>query len=56
MAFKGVYEEFGGQISSFMRMEVKDTLVAVGYHAPGEVKANTELMEKAKNTGMNLFK
>ncbi|MDR7667240.1 flavodoxin family protein [Methanosarcina sp. Z-7115] len=56
MAFKGVYEEFGGQISNFMRMEVKDTLVAVGYHAPGEVKANTELMEKAKNTGMNLFK
>lgn len=55
-AFKGVYEEFKGQISSFMRMDVKDTLVAVGYHAPGEVKNNIELMEKAKNTGINLFK
>lgn len=54
-AFKGVYEEFGGQISNFMRMEVKDTLVAAGYHAPGAVKDNSELMEKAKNTGLNLF-
>ena len=55
-AFKGVYEEFKGQISSFMRMDVKDTIVGVGYHAPGEVKGDSELMEKAKNTGLNLFK
>ena len=55
-AFKGVYEEFRGQISSFMRMDVKDTIVGVGYHAPGEVKDDSELMEKAKNTGLNLFK
>lgn len=55
-AFKGVYEEFGGQISSFMQMEVKDILVGVGYHAPGEVRNNIELMEKAKDTGLNLFK
>ncbi|KKG16199.1 iron-sulfur protein [Methanosarcina sp. 2.H.T.1A.6] len=55
-AFKSVYEEFGGQISGVMAMEIKDTLVGVGYHAPGEVKDNLELMEKAKNTGLNLFK
>jgi multimeric flavodoxin WrbA len=55
-AFKGVYEEFGGQISNFMRMDVKDIIVGVGYHAPGEVKNDSKLMEKAKNTGLNLFK
>ncbi len=55
-AFKGVYEEFKGQISNFMRMDVKDTLVGIGYHSPGEIKDNTELMEKAKNTGFNLLK
>jgi multimeric flavodoxin WrbA len=55
-AFKGVYEEFGGQISNFMRMDVKDTIVGVGYHAPGEVKEDSELMERAKNAGLNLFK
>jgi multimeric flavodoxin WrbA len=55
-AFKGVYEEFREQISSFMRMDVKDTIVGIGYNAPGEVKDNIKLMEKAKNTGFNLFK
>jgi len=55
-AFKGVFEEFAGQISNFMGMEVKDTIVGVGYHAPGEVKGDSGLMEKAKNTGLNLFK
>lgn len=55
-AFKGVYEEFKGQVSGFMQAEVKDVLVGVGYHAPGEVKDNIELMEKAKNAGLNLFK
>jgi multimeric flavodoxin WrbA len=55
-AFKGVYDEFRDQISSFMRMDVKDTIIGIGYHAPGEVKDNIELMEKAKNTGFNLFK
>lgn len=55
-AFKGVYDEFRGQISSFMCMDVKDTLLGIGYHAPGEVKNNTELMEKAKTTGYNLFR
>ena len=39
-----------------MGMDVKDTLVVAGYHAPGEVKDNAELMLKAKNTGLNLFK
>ena len=55
-AFKGVYEEFRGQISNFMRMDVKDTIVGIGYHAPGEVKGDSELMDRAKNTGLNLFK
>jgi multimeric flavodoxin WrbA len=54
--YKGVYEEFGGEISRFMGMEVKGTLVSAGYQAPGEVKNNTELMAKAKDTGLNLFK
>jgi hypothetical protein len=54
--FKGVYEEFGGQISRFAGMDVKDTLVAAGYMAAGEVKDNAEFMLKAKNTGLNLFK
>jgi len=48
MAFKGVYEEFGGQISNFMLMEVKDTLVAVGYHAPGESRPIPNLWKKRK--------
>ena len=39
-----------------MQAEVKDVLVGVGYHAPGEVKDNSELMEKAKTAGLNLFK
>jgi multimeric flavodoxin WrbA len=56
VAYKGVYEEFGGQISRFMGMAVKDTLVAAGYHTPGEVKNDAELMKKAKNAGLNLFK
>jgi multimeric flavodoxin WrbA len=55
-AFKGVYGEFEGQISQFAGMDVKDTLVAAGYHVPGEVRDNAELMLKAKNTGLNLFK
>jgi len=55
-AFKGVYEEFGGQISRFLGMEVKDTLIAAGCGAPGDAKGNAELMEKAKNTGLNLLK
>lgn len=55
-AYKGVYEEFAGQIARFAGMDVKDTIVVAGYHAPGEVKENTELMTKAKNTGLNLFK
>jgi multimeric flavodoxin WrbA len=55
-AFKGAYDEFRDQISSFMRMDVKDTIIGIGYHVPGEVKDNIELMEKAKNTGFNLFK
>jgi multimeric flavodoxin WrbA len=55
-AFKGVYEEFKGQVSGFMKAEVKDVLVGVGYNIPGEVKNNIELMEKAKNAGLNLFK
>lgn len=54
--FKGVYEEFKGQISNFMRMDVKDTIIGIGYHVPGEVTADSELMERAKNTGFNLFK
>ena len=48
--------EFAGQISNFMGMEVKDTIVGIGYHAPGEVMGDAELMGKAKNTGLNLFK
>lgn len=55
-AYKAVYEEFGGELSRFMGMDVKDILVAAGYHAPGEVKNNLELMTKAKNTGLNLLK
>lgn len=55
-AYAGVIEEFGGELNRFLGMEVKDTLVAAGYAAPGEVKENAELMEKAKNTGLNLFK
>lgn len=55
-AYNGVYEEFGGQISRFMGMDVKDTLIAAGYHVPGGVKEYVELMLKAKNTGHNLFK
>ena len=55
-AFKGVYDEFGGQISSFMRMDVKDTIVGIGYHTPGEAKEDSVIMEKAKNTGINLLK
>jgi len=39
-----------------MKAEVKDVLVGVGYNIPGEVKNNIELMEKAKNAGLNLFK
>lgn len=54
--FKNVYEEFAGQISGVMHAEVKDILVGVGYRLPGEVKDNIELMEKAKNAGLNLFK
>jgi multimeric flavodoxin WrbA len=54
--FKGVYEEFAEQISRFAGMDVKDTLVAAGYMAAGEVKNNAEFMLKAKNTGLNLLK
>jgi multimeric flavodoxin WrbA len=54
--FKGVYEEFGSQISQFAGMDVKDILIAAGYNAPGEVRDNIDLMLKAKNTGLNLFK
>jgi multimeric flavodoxin WrbA len=54
-AYKGVYEEFGDQISRFMGMDVKDTLVAAGYHTPEEVKNDAELMKKAKDAGRNLL-
>ena len=55
-AYSGVFAEFEGQISRFAGMEVKDKLIAAGYGAPGEVKNNEELMLKAENTGLNLFK
>jgi multimeric flavodoxin WrbA len=55
-AYSKVYEEFGGEISRFMGMEVKDTLVAAGYHSPGEVRNDLNLMTKAKNAGFNLLK
>jgi multimeric flavodoxin WrbA len=55
-AYKSVYEEFAGEISRFMGMEVKDILVAAGYHAPGEVKNDSELLAKARDTGFNLLK
>ncbi|MDD2340152.1 MAG: flavodoxin family protein [Methanosarcina sp.] len=55
-AYTAVYDEFGGEISRFMGMDIRDTLVAAGYHAPGEVKDNAQLMEKAKNTDLKLFK
>jgi multimeric flavodoxin WrbA len=55
-AYKGVFEEFAGQITRLAGMDVKDTLIAAGYNAPGEVKDNAELMLKAKNTGLNLLK
>ena len=55
-AYKGVYEDFAEKISKFMLMDVKDTLIAAGYNSSGEVKDNAELMLKAENTGLNLFK
>ncbi|WP_406661446.1 flavodoxin family protein [Methanolobus sp. ZRKC3] len=54
-AFTGVYEEFSNVLKQFMGMDVKDTIVDVGHHAPGEAKENTELMEQAKSAGINLF-
>jgi hypothetical protein len=55
-AYKRVYEEFAGEISRFLGMEVNDILVAAGYHAPGEVKNDLELLAKARETGLNLLK
>src|ERR1035437_2805621 len=55
-AYKGVYEEFRDEISRFMGMDVKATLVSAGYHTPGEVKNDVELMKKARTAGMQLFK
>ena len=54
--YKGVYEEFKGEISHFMGMDVKDILVAAGYQAPGEVKSDAEMMARAKDAGLNLLK
>ena len=54
--YKGVYEEFGGEISHFLGMDVKDILVAAGYQAPGEVKSDAEIMARAKSAGLNLLK
>ena len=54
-AYKEVYEEFGGQISRFMGMDVKDTLVAAGYHTQGDVNHDVELIQKAKTVGLQMF-
>lgn len=53
-AFAKVFEEFGESISR-LGLEVKETLIAAGCNAPGDVKSNTDLMEKAKNAGKNLL-
>lgn len=55
-AFSKVYEEFSSILQQFMGMDVKDTIVDIGHHAPGEAKNNVELMDQAKNTGISLFK
>lgn len=54
-AFKGVFDEFSNILQTFFNMDVKDTLVDIGHHAPGEVKENAALMEEAKNAGLKLF-
>lgn len=54
-AFKGVFDEFT-QVLQMFGMDVKDTLVDVGHHAPGEAKENAELMEQAKTAGVDIFK
>ena len=54
ISFAKVYEEFGGILQQFFGMEVTDTLIDFGHHAPGEAKNDAELMEKAKNAGISL--
>ncbi|MDG6243732.1 MAG: flavodoxin family protein [Methanolobus sp.] len=53
-AFKSVYEEFS-RILQMFGMDVKDTLIDVGHHAPGEVRENTVLMERAQSSGSRIF-
>jgi len=55
VSFAKVYEEFAGILQQFFGMDVKDIIIDVGHHAPGEAKNSAELMGQAKNTGINLF-
>jgi multimeric flavodoxin WrbA len=54
-AFTKVYAEFSNILQQFMGMDVKDIIVDIGHHAPGEAKNNLELMEQAKSAGISLF-
>ncbi|WP_406657470.1 flavodoxin family protein [Methanolobus sp. ZRKC2] len=53
--FIKVYEEFSSVLQKFFEMDVKNIIVDVGHHAPGEAKNNSELMEKARSAGVSLI-
>ena len=53
--FTSVYEEVSRVLQMF-GMDVQGTFMDIGHHTPGEVRVNTELMEKAKMAGSQLLK
>ncbi len=55
-AFTKVYDEFSGILQQFFGMDVKDIIVDVGHHAPGEAKNDAEMMDRAKSVGASLIK
>lgn len=54
-AFTKVYEEFSSILQQFFGMDVKDIIVDVGHHAPGESAKDAEMMGRAKNIGSSLI-
>lgn len=54
--YKGVFDEFAEQLKTYLGIEVKDILIGTETNLPGEVRKNHDLMDQAKNAGLEMFK
>ena len=55
-AYKGVFDEFADQLKTYVGIEVTDILIGADVNLSGDVRKNHELMDQAKNAGLEMAK